>query len=40
MAFAFGVDIIQLRLNKTQQPPVNLHERYSDKDEKADTDMI
>ncbi len=40
MAFAFGVDIIQLRLNKTQQPPVNLHERYSDKDEKADTDML
>jgi predicted tellurium resistance membrane protein TerC len=33
MAFSFAVNMIQLRLNKTQQPPVNLHDRYSDKDE-------
>ncbi|HPI53627.1 MAG TPA: TerC family protein [Chitinophagaceae bacterium] len=40
MAFSFAVDIIQLRLNKTQQAPVNLHERYSDKDEKRDVDVL
>ncbi len=40
MAFSFAVDIVQLRLNKSAQPPVNLHERYSDKDEKADMDVL
>ena len=40
MAFSFAVDIIQLRLNKTNQAPVNLHERYSDKDEKRDVDVL
>lgn len=33
MAFSFAVNIIQLRLNRTAQPPVNLHEKYSNKDE-------
>jgi predicted tellurium resistance membrane protein TerC len=40
MAFSFAVDIVQLRLNKTGQAPVNLHERYSDKDEKGDVDVL
>lgn len=40
MAFSFAVDIVQLRLNKTGQAPVNLHERYSDKDEKRDVDVL
>lgn len=40
MAFAFAVNIIQLRLNKTAQPPVNLHDRYSDKDERGEKDMM
>lgn len=40
MAFAFGVNMIQLRLNKTHQPPVNLHDRYSDKDELGEKEML
>lgn len=40
MAFAFGVNMIQLRLNKTHQPPVNLHDRYSDKDELGKKEML
>ena len=40
MAFSFAVDIIQLRLNKTWQMPVNLHERYSDRDEKSGIDVL
>ena len=40
MAFSFAVDIVQLRLNKTGQAPVNLHERYSDRDEKGDVDVL
>lgn len=40
MAFAFAVNIIQLKLNPSHKPPVNLHERYSDKDENADVDMV
>lgn len=34
MAFSFLVNMIQLKLNPSHTPPVNLHERYSDKDEK------
>jgi len=40
MAFAFIVNIIQLKLHPTQHPPVNLHEHYSDKDEKSNIDML
>lgn len=40
MAFSFLVNMIQLRLNKTAQPPVNLHDRYSDKDELGDKEMM
>jgi predicted tellurium resistance membrane protein TerC len=40
MAFAFTVNIVQLKLHSPQQPPVNLHERYSDKDENTDIDMV
>jgi len=40
MVFSFAVDMLQLRLNKTLQNPVNLHERYSDKDERIDKDML
>jgi predicted tellurium resistance membrane protein TerC len=40
MAFAFTVNMIQLKLHPTQHPPVNLHERYSDKDEESKIDMV
>jgi predicted tellurium resistance membrane protein TerC len=40
MAFAFTVNIVQLKLHTPQQPPVNLHERYSDNDENTDIDMV
>jgi predicted tellurium resistance membrane protein TerC len=40
MAFSFMVDILQLRLNKTNQKVVHLHEHYNEKDEKKEKEML
>lgn len=40
MAFSFAVNMVQLRLNKSNENPVNLHDRYSDQDEKLEQDYL
>ena len=40
MAFALGVDILQMRMHKAKAAPVHLHEHYLPEEEKLDKDAI
>lgn len=40
MAFALGVDILQMRMNPPKAAPVQLHEHYFPEEEKLDKDAI
>lgn len=40
MAFALGVDILQMRMKKPKAAPVHLHEHYLPEEEKLDKDAI
>lgn len=40
MAFALGVDVLQMRMKKTKTPPVHTHEHYLPEEEKYDKDAI
>lgn len=40
MAFALGVDVLQMRMKKPKAAPVHLHEHYLPEEEKLDKDAI
>ena len=40
MAFAFGVDLLQMRMKKPKAPPVQLHEHYRQDEENYEKDAI
>ena len=40
MAFAFGVDLLQMRMKKPKAPPVQLHEHYRQDEENYKKDAI
>lgn len=40
MAFALGVDVLQMRMHKAKAAPVHLHEHYLPEEEKLDKDAL
>jgi predicted tellurium resistance membrane protein TerC len=40
MAFALGVDVLQMRMHKTKKPPVQLREHYRPEEENLEKDAI
>lgn len=40
MAFALGVDVLQMRMKKSKTPPVHTHEHYLPEEDKYDKDAI
>lgn len=40
MAFALGVDVLQMKMKKTKTPPVHTHEHYLPEEENLDKDAI
>jgi predicted tellurium resistance membrane protein TerC len=40
MAFALGVDVLQMRMRKPKTPPVQLHEHYLPEEENLDKDAV
>jgi predicted tellurium resistance membrane protein TerC len=40
MAFALGVDVLQMRMHKPKAPPVELHEHYLPEEENLEKDAI
>jgi hypothetical protein len=40
MAFAFFVDLIQMRMNKKKPEPVHVREHYTEEESKVEKEMI